>query len=139
MKYAGILRIFLIMAFVYFVAGVVLAEQPNAGNPKTDQKGCLCFYNSGNGKFYWNAFVKTADKEAPGENGEAEIWGFNVEPGNMEKIHPVKNGMVYPVNALRDIWIPADGRMHEVQAGTMRRKVRCPPYWGGASTQTAER
>jgi hypothetical protein len=105
------------------------AEQPNPGDPKTDQKGCICTYNGGNGKFYFEAFIKTADKETLDENGESEIWGFNVEPGNLELVHEIRDGKVIPVNEKASRWIPADGRLHDVQAGSTKRKVKCPPYW----------
>lgn len=105
------------------------AEQPNAGDPKTDVKGCICTYSSQSGKFYFEAFIKTADKESPDENGEPEIWGFNVEPGNLELVHEIRDGKVIPVNVKAKEWIPADGKMHDVQAGSMTRKVKCPPYW----------
>jgi hypothetical protein len=123
--------VFRVVFVSLILAFSVYAEQPNAGNPKTDEKGCLCFYSSGSGKFYYNAFIKTADKQSLDENGESEIWGYNVEPGNMELMHPKdENGQVIPINARRDIWIPADGKYHDVPTGTGKRKVKCPPYWG---------
>lgn len=115
---------------VIIFALTLKAEQPNAGDPKTDIRGCLCTYNGGNGQFYFEAFIKTADKESLGQDGEAEIWGFNVEPNNpIESMHEIRDGKVIPVNAKASEWIPADGKTHEVQAGSIKRRIKCPPYW----------
>lgn len=89
-----------------------------------DVRGCIATYNSGNGAFLFEPFIKVADKEAPSEDGEPEVWGFN--PWNLGE--PDENGKVYPVNVLASRFIPLNV-FKEVPAGTAKRRVRCPPYW----------
>lgn len=126
-----------------FAGAQLLAEQPNAGNPETDERGCLCFWNGHKGVFGYNAFVKTADKKALADDGSSEIWGYNVEPGNFELMHEVKDGMVSPINARASIWIPADGRRHKVPIVPNPEKemdyrwAKCPPYWSPQSNADA--
>lgn len=132
---------FIVALLLALLASIAFSAKARGDPPNPhDVRGCLCFYSSASGKFSFNAFIKTADKEPLGADGAPEILGFNVEPGNLDRIHPRdEHGMIYPVNVRADIWIPADGKAHEVPAGRMKREVRCPPYWSNPPNIGADR
>lgn len=104
-----------------FVVATYVHAEVNAGNPKTDVRGCYCTYLGGSGKFLFEPFLKTADKESPSEEGESEVWGFRV--WNFEP--PDRDGKTHPVNIPDSRWIPL-GTFKEVRAGTARKSIKCP-------------
>lgn len=86
-------------------ATYVYADEPG------DVRGGYFEYSWSSGQFRWEPFLKIdAPKEAPAENGEAEIWGFRV--WNLEK--PDKNGKTFPVNILESRFVPCDHQNHLV-------------------------
>lgn len=85
-----------------------------------DVRGCYITY-VGNNRFLFEPFLKVADKESLSQDGEPEIWGFR--PWNLEP--PDKDGKTHPVNILEGRFIPMRV-FKEVQAGTMRRNIKCP-------------
>ena len=99
-----------------------------------DVRGCYCTYNGNTGKFLFEPVIKIAhEKTWASEDGEPEVWVFRV--WNLEP--PEEDGKTMPVNILASRFIPADGKAYEVDAGTAKRRVRCPPYWRGASSEYA--
>lgn len=117
------LRIVVTVFTLFF--SVHMMGEVNAGRPETDEKGCLCKYNSQNGQITPIPFIKTGEKEYGSEEGEPEIWGYIVTNlGNYEHERD-KDGNVHPVNVLKSKFVPADGKAHEIPTGTMTRRYVC--------------
>lgn len=110
----------------------------NAGKTETDQKGCWCKYNSTSGQITPRPVIKTGDKEAPDEEGRAEIWVFIIEDVGKYQHEPDENGKIKPVNILAELFVPADGKAHDVQTGTTTRKYICK-VWASVPTQNASK
>ena len=87
-----------------------------------DVRGCYATYNGMTGKYLFEPFLKVADKTSSSQDGEPEVWGFR--PWNLEP--PDEKGKTHPVNILASRFIPADGKFYEVDAGTAKRRVKCP-------------
>lgn len=113
------------IAVFFFIASTLNADEPG------DVRGCWATYNSGNGKFQWEPFLKIAHpKNSPSEYGFPEIWGYrtwNLEP-------PDENGKRLPTNILESQFIPM-GVNKEVQLyaddDTRKLATRCPDWlWG---------
>jgi len=108
---------------------IAKVADPHAAVQPGDIRGCLAYWHSSANSFTYEPFVKVADKEARGEDGATEIWGFrtwNLEP-------PDKEGLTHPVNVPDDIFIPL-GQFREVRAGLSKKATRCPPSYSGAES-----
>lgn len=118
---------------VFFLFALAANAEVNAGSPATDQKGCYFLYSSTSGKLHPQPFIKTGDKEYGDENGNPEIWGFFI----LNLPEPDENGKIMPVNVRADMFVPADGKLHEIPTGTTSRKVKCT-VWTPSETQQAD-
>lgn len=111
----------------------------NAGNTTTDVKGCLFKYSSTSGQVRPTPFIKTGDKEYGDENGNPEIWGYRVDESfGQHESAPDESGKIKPINVRADLFVPADGKFHEIPTGTTTRKVKCS-CWEQQATQNASR
>lgn len=99
---------------------LVFAATLHADEPG-DVRGCYVAYIGTSGKFIYEPFLKVADKEAPAEDGESEVWGFR--PWNLEP--PDKEGKTHPVNIRAGRFVPLN-TFAEVDAGTGKRRIKCP-------------
>lgn len=106
----------IVILILVFVNVAARADEPG------DVRGCYITYNSNNGTFLYEPFLKIAHpKENPSQDGEPEIWGFR--PWNLES--PDENGKTPPVNILESRFVPLN-TFKEVPAGTGKRKIKCP-------------
>lgn len=88
-------------------------------------KGVYVTYNSSKGNFAFEPFLKTGDKEYDSEDGQAEIWGYKPWSEAAKK-----NGQPIKVNVPAARFVPCDRKSHEVDAGTLKRMIRCPEgFW----------
>jgi hypothetical protein len=109
-----------LLAFLTIIAFTTRGDEPG------DVRGCYVTYNAMTGGFLYEPFLKVRDKAALSENGEPEIWGFR--PWNLEL--PDRDGKTQAVNIAASRFIPADKKLHTVEAGRLTRKLRCPEgFW----------
>lgn len=125
------------VGFSLFVVAQLMAEV-NAGKPETDVKGCWCKYNGNSGQISPTPFIKTGDKEAPDEQGRAEVWGFIVEDVGKYEHKVYADGTIRPVNILAEMFVPADNKAHEVATGTRTKMYVCR-VWSQQPAQSADK
>jgi hypothetical protein len=111
---------FIVLVLV-FLAVPVHADEPG------DVRGCYAQYNTMNGQFVYEPFLKVSDKDSPSEYGLAEVWGFR--PWNL--LPPDKEGKTHPVNILEGQFIPI-GKNKEVlmyrDNPDKKKSARCPEH-----------
>lgn len=104
-----------VAVFLLLFAVTAQADEPG------DVRGCYVTYLAGNGTFRYEPFLKVADKATPDQDGAPEVWGFR--PWNLEL--PDEDGKTHPVNIQEGRFVPL-GAFKEVDAGTTKRRIKCP-------------
>lgn len=118
MRIGSCVVLLVIILFTPTFTEQLIAEEPQG------IKGCYATYYPQDGKFRFEPFLKTRDKEYSDQDGEPEIWGLRPWSESSKK-----DGKLTEVNVMEARFIPL-GRAKKVPAGTMQRMVKCPDgYW----------